>query len=352
MINQTLEILTKIEYPLIGLFILFLILSILWKRLFQILNLEKYHGIQRVHENEVPRLGGLLIYLFLFLIYFVNFDGNNLFFSLLTSVLPIVLVSIKEDFFHNTNPQVRLCVMVTSCLIFFYINPIIFPVIDLPFFGDIVNIFPISIIFFIISSIIVINGMNLIDGMNGLFGFTALIQLSAIAFIALEMNNEIVATISIIFLLPLVIFLLFNFPFGFIFIGDLGAYLYGFVISILTIYIFGNHQELFSWSAVLLLFYPCFEIFYSFIRKTTNGKSPLLPDNKHIHTNLFYFLTDFRFKHANPLSTIIILIFIAIPTVILSLITTKPFLIPFLVILFSFIYHLIYRLAQSKCSKN
>ena len=93
--------------------------------------------------------------------------------------------------------------------------------------------------------------------------------------------------ISFILLLPLLSFLLFNFPFGKIFVGDLGAYFYGFAISLVTIYFFGKHQELLSWSAALLLFYPSSELLYSYLRKIINKQSPMDPDNEHLHSLIF-----------------------------------------------------------------
>ena len=47
------------------------IVSFRWKAIFQYLHLKTYKNIQRVHNDEVSRLGGFLIYLFLWIIYFL-----------------------------------------------------------------------------------------------------------------------------------------------------------------------------------------------------------------------------------------------------------------------------------------
>jgi UDP-GlcNAc:undecaprenyl-phosphate GlcNAc-1-phosphate transferase len=261
--------------------------------------------------------------------------------NILISSIPLVIVGLKEDLFHNTSPRSRLFSMTISCLIFFYINPITFPVLDIPLLGALINFYPVSIIFFTFSILVVMNGMNLIDGMNGLFGFTALFLLLAISLIAFNIGDLYIMEIAILFAAPLIIFLFFNFPFGKIFIGDFGAYFYGFVIAVLTISLFSKHNYLLTWSAVLILFYPCMELLFSVIRKIKNHKSPFEPDSKHLHSLLFKKLRKSYMNSlfANSLTTLFLSIFWITPflssffspinlliTLVLSLILTVIYL--------------------------
>ena len=287
MIHNFFEIIFTIKFLLIGLFVALWILSFYWKQIFIFLNLKAYKNIQRAHTDEVSRLGGFIIYICLLLIWLLEFPEDFFIFSLLLSSLPFVIVALKEDLYHDTSPSLRLISMIISCLLFFYLNPIDFPIIEIPYLGNLISVYPISIIFFTFSILIIMNGMNLIDGMNGLFVFTALFQLLSLAIVANFYDDFEILYTSFIFSLPLILFLLFNFPLGKIFIGDLGAYFYGFVISLLTIYFFGKHQQLFSWSAVLLLFYPSSELLYSYLRKIINKQSPMDPDNEHLHSLIF-----------------------------------------------------------------
>lgn len=311
MIDNLSEILIFLKYPLACLFLLFAALSYSWSFIFKTFNLKSYTNIQRAHENEIPRLGGLFIYLFLFIANVFYFFDNNLLFNINISVIPIILISFKEDLFHNTSPKIRLISMLMSCLIFFNMSSIQLPIIDIPFLGAVINFYPISIIFFTFSIMVIMNGMNLIDGVNGLFSFTAIIQLVLIILIALSKNDQLLVNISIIFLLPLIIFLLFNYPLGKLFIGDLGAYFYGFVNSILTIYLFGKYQDLQSWFAVVILFYPSFELLFSYIRKIKNQISPFDPDNYHLHSLINIKLTSLigNTQLSNNITTIVLFIF-------------------------------------------
>ena len=45
--------------PLVGLMLSFVLLQLNWNKILKKLKLDEYDGIQRVHENEIPRLGGL-----------------------------------------------------------------------------------------------------------------------------------------------------------------------------------------------------------------------------------------------------------------------------------------------------
>ena len=101
MLTNYLEIFYQIKIPLLGFFIFLVFLTKFWIFIFNISNLKPYNEIQRVHENEVPRLGGIVIYLFLWVLSFTNFIEEKIFFNLLISATPFVLVSFKEDLFHR-----------------------------------------------------------------------------------------------------------------------------------------------------------------------------------------------------------------------------------------------------------
>lgn len=287
MFNNFINILSFNGLPLALLGVVFFIFAFFWSKLFAIFNLKSYHAVQRVHENEIFRLSGFMIYLFFAMLYLFHYFDSNLIVNILISSIPLVIVGLKEDLFHNTSPRSRLFFMTMSCLIFFYMNPITFPVLDIPLLGALINFYPISIIFFTFSVLVFMNGMNLIDGMNGLLGFTALFLLLAISLIAFNVGDFYIMEIAVLFASPLIIFLLFNFPFGKIFMGDGGAYFYGFVIAILMIYLFGKYDSLLSWSAVLVLFYPCMELLFSFTRKIINKKDPFAPDDMHLHSLIY-----------------------------------------------------------------
>lgn len=346
------EILFNIKYPIIFLFIFLTILSFFWKYIFSTLNLNEYHNIQRVHKHEVSRLGGLFIYIFLLSINIFGFIESKVLFNITISAVPFFIISLKEDLFHNTSPTLRLFTMIISCLIFFNINQFIFPFIDFPFLGKLISFYPISLLFFTFSLLVLMNGMNLIDGMNGLFGFTAIFQLCCICILANIFNDIEIIKISLIFLIPLLIFQFFNFPFGRVFIGDFGAYFYGFVIGILILIFFGRQQNIPSWLAVLILFYPCFELLFSYIRKIIKKQSPLMADDKHLHSLLYKKLSKNKiFKNsANFITTILLSFFWIIPPI--AALLLHSFLTIIIFILFLSLIYILFYLVLIKDSKN
>ena len=71
--------------------------------------------------------------------------------------------------------------------------------------------------------------------------------------------------------------------------GDNGAYSLGFLIGFILIEIYNSNKEISPYFIVLLLWYPCFEILFSIIRKILFKINPLKPDTGHLHQKLFVF---------------------------------------------------------------
>jgi UDP-GlcNAc:undecaprenyl-phosphate/decaprenyl-phosphate GlcNAc-1-phosphate transferase len=348
MYSYFLEILALLKYPLIGLFLIFLTLSFFWIPIFNFFKLKNYHNFQRVHKGEVARMGGIAIYFFYWAIYLFDIINDQIFLNILVSTIPLIFISIKEDLFHNTTPKIRLIFMIISCLIFFYINPIIFPIIDNSHIGNIISSYPVSIIFFTFSIMVIINGMNLIDGMNGLFGFTAVIQLFTLISLAIFYQDDEILKLSIIFVAPLILFLPFNFPFGKIFIGDSGAYFFGFTNALLIINFFGIYEDALSWIAILIVFYPSLELLFSFFRKIKKQQSPLDPDNKHLHTLIYKkFLEKFSNQTlSNSTTTLALMIFWLSPFIIYNYFNINFYFIILSISLLTLLYLIIYNLVM------
>jgi len=179
--------------------------------------------------------------------------------------------------------------MILSCFLFFYSFDINFPKIDFPGLGQLIDSSVIiSWLFYGFCVVVIVNGNNLIDGTNGLMPMSIIIQIMSLFFICLELQ-DITNMIRLIYItVPICIFLIFNYPWGKVFMGDLGAYFFGFFISMLTIVIYGDHPELPNWGAVVILFYPAFELLFSVCRKIYQGTNPMQADSKHLHILMFH----------------------------------------------------------------
>jgi len=341
--------------PIITLFVLLLGVSFFWPRVSILFNFNKYDSLHKIHEKEIPKVGGILIILFILFLLIHNNKFDNFFLSLFISSIPLVFIGAKEDLFHNTSPLQRLLSMLISVSIFFLILPIHFPSIEIPILNIFFQSYFFQFIFFCFSSLVIINGMNLIDGANGLMPCSAIMQLASIIFLSSVYNDLEIFNISIVFLLPLVIFLFFNYPAGKIFMGDLGAYFYGFSISLLIIYFFSRHPDLLSWSAILILFYPSIELLTSFIRKKFfENKSPMAPDLRHFHSLVYYLIKQklIRSKISNNFVLLSMIPFWFFPFVCILLFYNSLNLLLISILLLTIFYLSIYLFLFSKIPFN
>jgi UDP-N-acetylmuramyl pentapeptide phosphotransferase/UDP-N-acetylglucosamine-1-phosphate transferase len=130
-------------------------------------------------------------------------------------VFRLLVISVKEDLFQNTSATQRLVGMVITSLLFFNLYPVTYPLIEFPLIGELINQIPaLSLIFFIFATLVIMNGNNLIDGANGLMPMTVLIQVLSLFFLAYELDDFNVQVHLFYLTIPLVIFLLFNYPWG------------------------------------------------------------------------------------------------------------------------------------------
>jgi len=82
-------------------------IAYLWhKKFYRKLGLKSYQAIQRIHLNETPRLGGLVFILSLtsLVMYCPPNESIQLFKLILICLIPIIVIGLKEDLFHNLEP--------------------------------------------------------------------------------------------------------------------------------------------------------------------------------------------------------------------------------------------------------
>ena len=242
---------------------------------------------QDTHQGAIPRIGGLVL-ITLFFIYGINTRIISFNFILISSLF--LIPALFEDFGINIKPLLRFFLIFISCLLLI-LNLETLPQFNLMFMNIILNNSYFQIIFFTLALASVINGQNIIDGTNGHSASTAIIIFICIGYLGYEINNPQIIQIAIIVIVLLISFLLFNYPFGKIFLGDAGSYFIGLLGGYLIIEIYATNPQLPTWSAVIVIFYPAFEVIFSFFRKILTRKSPLLPDKKHLHLKIFFFLS-------------------------------------------------------------
>jgi UDP-GlcNAc:undecaprenyl-phosphate GlcNAc-1-phosphate transferase len=267
---------------------------LVWHKKFHLnLGLKTYQAVQRIHADEIPRLGG-----FIFILSLLGFvyqchlgEGAAILYLILISLTPAILFAFKEDIFHDVEPAVRLLSLFFTGWLFMasYTGPL--PnMADVPIVGKFILLHGSISIFYIFSILAVTNGMNMIDGVNGLCGAVSLSILTALLFLSYKTGDTVMLAVTFSLILLFIPFMLFNFPFGKIFLGDLGAYSLGLILSMLTIILFGRHPELSPYAAALIVIYPVTEIVFTILRRLFRGTSIFRPDTLHLHLKLFQFL--------------------------------------------------------------
>jgi UDP-N-acetylmuramyl pentapeptide phosphotransferase/UDP-N-acetylglucosamine-1-phosphate transferase len=248
---------------------------------------------QKVHTLPVPRAGGIGIFIAL-----IPLISNSFGFELLPSVFLAFLSGIFEDLHSSLSPKVRILLQSIAAITAIWLCDSVISYLGL----GIELAYPLAVLFSIFAIVGMTNAVNIIDGFNGLASGTVIIILLSFAYIAqIHENTELLATIIII-LGATIGFFIFVFPFGKIFLGDGGAYMLGFIVSIIGIHLAGNYKDVSPWYVLAVFIYPVWEVIFSIIRKTLKGTSPMQPDRYHLHMLIYRNITK-----NNPLTALLII---------------------------------------------
>ena len=263
---------------------------------------QAFHDIPVTRSGGVASIISLSIFFYIYYLLYGEVLYNYIFIS-----YSVFIVGFLDDLRIKIKPMNRLIIMLSLLFIFIYILPIKILNIDIPFLIFLMSNHMFSSIFVLLCFLFVINGANLIDGFNGLLTINLIIINIILTYI--NMNNENLE-FSILIISQIIImlsFLLFNFPNAKIFLGDSGAYTMGALTGLNTIITNNLNPEISSFFFCTLLFYLFFEVFFSFLRKLLQKKSPIYPDDKHLHMLSFYKISSIYGKNkGNYLNSIII----------------------------------------------
>ena len=266
---------------------------------------------QAFHEIPVTRSGGIAAVFSLsifFIIYYLLY--SKILYDYILISYSVFLLGFLDDLRINIKPLKRLIVMIFLLFLSIYFLPIKILNIDIPFLTSLMSNHIFSSIFVLLCFLFVINGANLIDGFNGLLAINLIIINIILTYININNQNLEFSILLISQIIILLSFLLFNFPNPKIFLGDSGAYTMGALTGLNTIITNNLNPNISSFFFCTLLFYLFFEVFFSFLRKLIQKKSPIYPDNKHLHMLSFYKFSSIYGKNkGNYFNSIIINLF-------------------------------------------
>ena len=239
---------------------------------------------QAFHRHAIPRSGGLagIISLNIFFFFYFLLYSNALYEYIFICNL-MFLIGFLDDIKIKISPFKRLVLMIIFLFLSIHILSLKISNVDIPFLLSILEIDIFSSIFVLLCFLFIINGSNLIDGFNGLLTINLVIINLILLYINISSGNNEFSIFLIAQIIILLSFVLFNFPNAKIFFGDSGSYVMGTLVALNSIITNNLNPDYSSFFFASLLFYLFFEVFFSFVRKTIKKKSPMLPDNKHLH---------------------------------------------------------------------
>ena len=263
---------------------------------------------QAFHDTPVTRSGGIAV-IISFSVFFIiyNLLYDQVLYDYIFISYSVFIVGFLDDLKIDISPLTRLIIMIFLVFILTYFLPIKIFNIDVPFLTLLMSSHFFSSIFVLLCFLFIINGANLIDGFNGLLTINLIIINIILTYINFNNGNLEFSILLISQIIILFSFLLFNFPSAKIFLGDSGAYTLGAMTGLNTIITNNLNPLISSFFFCTLLFYLFFEVFFSFLRKILEKKSPIYPDDKHLHMLIFYKISNIYGKsRSNYLNSIII----------------------------------------------
>jgi UDP-GlcNAc:undecaprenyl-phosphate GlcNAc-1-phosphate transferase len=132
-----------------------------------------------------------------------------------------------------------------------------------------------------------INAINMIDGLDGLCGGISIIAACTYGILYVVRGEVLPALFSFALVGSLAGFLFYNFPPARIFMGDSGSTYLGFMVAVLPLLSRAEgQQDIQLMLGITVVVIPIFDTFAAIWRRLRAGKSPMAPDDWHVHHKL------------------------------------------------------------------
>ena len=294
-----------IIYSLLNFIVLFSFAKISYK-----LKLVDLPNKRKIHTKATAYTGGIAISVILLIGIILFDDFNRDLSSILSIAFLIAIVGLIDDKYHlNIGGKLSLQTIPIIYLVVFE-NLILNNIGEYGYFSLELGAFALPFTF--LSVLFLINSFNYFDGVDGMLGCTSISVIINLYFLASLQNSHFLVSeqniqfFLIILLIPLGIFLFFNFSIlklPKLFLGDGGSLLLGFIISFILIY-FANknfiHPILLAWSIVIFVY----EFLSINIIRLKNEQKIFKAGKDHLHHIILkktksIFLTNFIISFSN-----------------------------------------------------
>jgi UDP-N-acetylmuramyl pentapeptide phosphotransferase/UDP-N-acetylglucosamine-1-phosphate transferase len=249
------------------------------------LTLDQSSGVQKFHEAPTPRVGGIALMIGLAVVWFLVVEPvKDILKNMLIASLPAFIFGTAEDLTKKVSVKARLLATIFSGVLAWWMTGISITRVDIWGIDSLLQWLPISVFFTAIAIGGFANSVNIIDGFNGLASGVLFICLTALGMIAFAAGDIVMAKVCFVLGSTLIGFFIINYPFGKIFLGDGGAYLFGFLVSWVAVMIAARNPSVSPWAVVLACGYPIVEVIFSILRRFIRKVNPGHPDRLHLHS--------------------------------------------------------------------
>ena len=269
---------------------------------------------QSSHSNPTPRLGGLSILLgcIVGILFLAGQETTHIAILLGVSCLPVFLGGLGEDIGFDVSTHIRLLLSFASALCAGLLFNFWIPRLGIPGLEFLTSYVVVSAFLTILVSAGISQAFNLIDGLNGLAIGISLLTGLGLGGIAHSVGDYTLSSICWVLVASLAGTMVFNFPFGKIFLGDAGAYSIGHILTWIGLLILNRNPGVQPFVILLIFFWPTSDMLFSIYRRYRSNRPIDQPDRLHYHqlvmraVELVFLSKKYR-KLTNPLATSIIL---------------------------------------------
>jgi UDP-N-acetylmuramyl pentapeptide phosphotransferase/UDP-N-acetylglucosamine-1-phosphate transferase len=250
------------------------------------LTMDSGIGVQKFHVDPTPRVGGIGIYLGVWIAWFLARDKGvkDILNVILLAGFPALACGLLEDVTKVVGVLPRLLATMAASVLAWLMTGIALNRLDIHGLDAILAVTPVAVLFTAFAVGGVANAINIIDGFHGLASGTTIMALLAIAAIALRSADPQLAIACVFVAAALVGFWLVNYPWGKLFLGDGGAYFAGFALAWLAVLLPVRNPDVSPWASLLVCAYPIIETLYSVVRRYVARQSPGEADSRHLHS--------------------------------------------------------------------
>lgn len=251
---------------------------------------------RKVHDNEIPRLGGIAIFCaFLFsVLFFIDIDHQLK--GFMAGAVVIFLTGLADDL-TGLSPSNKFVGEILAAYVAVISGGLTLSTIGNPLGLGEIHLGYLAIPFTVFAVVGVMNAINLIDGLDGLAGGTSAVACLAFGILAWKTGNYTLLALLVALLGAIIGFLHYNTYPARIFMGDSGSLFLGYCMGFFSILLLNQAGGYVSPVAPLMILgVPILDTLVVMGGRLMRGKSISSPDKTHIHHRLLKLGVGHRFS--------------------------------------------------------